>query len=287
MRISDYRRYGIDVKHKKILDIAIDCADCETNVENVSEQPEPTTHSGTAVETSAQSSEASCEMSFTFSETPCKGKMYILVCENKSTKQYFVYVIGMEGNTLHKEELKALDSKQLDLAKIFCIKELERVFILDVTGNNIDIHICDDQGKYVKSINMIPHLPDKGNADEPVLPKVFTISHNGEIVCSEGRSRLNIYSIDTEGTVKKTNQINLKYVVQDAALSNNKLNAYELVILCYTSVTFQYHLVIYTKNGELKQDIKLLNNSYAKARLIFHQNGPVVLLDEDKLLYLK
>ena len=293
MRISDRKRYGIDVKSKKILGIAIDCADCETLGENVLE---PTTSyaSATAVDTSVQPSKATCEMSFSLPEAPCKGKMYILVCEYKSRKQYFVYVIDMEGNIQHKEQLKSLDSKQLDLAKIFCIKEPKRVFVLDVTGTNIDIHICDDRGKYVKSINMLPHLPDKGIVYESVLPKVFTISQKGEIICSEGRCKLNVYSIDTEGTVMKTNEINVKYVVQDAALStgsciplNNELDASELIILCYTSVKFEYHLVIYTKNGELKEDIKLQNNSYDEAKLIFHRNGPVVLLDKNKLLYLK
>ena len=294
MRICDCKRYGIDVKSKKILGIAIDCSNCETIGENA---PEPTTSyaSATAVDTSVQHIEASCEMSFSLPEAPCKGNMYILVCECKSRKlQYFVYIVDMEGNIQHKEELKSLDSKLLGRAKIFCIKEPKRVFVLDVTGTNIDVHICDDQGKYVKSINMLPHLPVKGITDESVLPKVFTISQKGEIICSEGRCKLNVYSIDTEGTVMKTNEINVKYVVQDAALStgrciplNNELDTSELIILCYTSVKFEYHLVIYTKNGELKEDIKLQNNSYDEAKLIFHRNGPVVLLDKNKLLYLK
>jgi hypothetical protein len=284
MKIHDHshRRYGVDDKRKiKILSMSIDCADCETPSENVTE---PTASKASAQSSEVQFGKTSCGFSFSLSNTPCKGKMYILASANESHRKYFLYVIDMEGNIQHKEELKSLDSKKLEQTKIFCMKQ-KKVIILDVTGDNIDIHIFDDKGKYLKTIDMIAHLPYAGTVYFS-KPTIFTISYNGEIVCSEGRSKLNVYNIDEEGSsLEKTHEIKLKHAVQ-AVASNHNLD--ELIILCHTSMLFEYHLVTYTKStGELKQDIKLQNGNYQEAKLIFHKSGPVVLLDKHKLLHLK
>jgi hypothetical protein len=279
MKISDHRRYDVDDKHKiEILSMSIDCTDCETPSENVTE---PTASKASTQSSEAQFGKTSCGFSFSLSNTPCKGKMYILASANESHRKYFLYVIDMEGNIQHKEELKSLDSKKFEQTKIFCMKK-KKVIILDVTGYNIDIHIFYDKGKYLKTIDLIQHLPYAAH----FKPTIFTISYNGEIVCSEEPSKLNVYNIDEEGSsLDKTHEVKLKHAVQAVAFNHN---LDELIILCYTSVLFEYHLVTYTKSTrELKQDIKLQNGNYQAAELIFHKSGPVVLLDKDKLLHLK
>jgi hypothetical protein len=293
---SGNKRYGVDGKRKrKILSISIDCVDCQTPDENATE---PTTSEASAEasiqssEASGQSSEApaessnasaqSSEASFSLPHTPCKGKMYFLTADESNRPgrvKYFLYVTDMDGNMQHKEEeLGFLESPQLVQAKIFCISE-KKLIILDVTGHVI--YICDNKGKHLKSIDMTAQFSNAYFSRSAI----FTISYNGEFVCSEGRNKLNIYNIDEEGSsLQKIHEIKLKHVVQAVAF-NHVLD--EMILLCHTSVLLQYYLVIYTKAGKLKQEIKLQNGNYRKANLIFHRNGAVVLLGNQQLLHLK
>ena len=249
--------YVDDSKKRKMLSISIDCTDCNTSV------------------TSTQSSEASCELSANLPSTPCKGKMYILAAfESGKRVQYFLYVIDMDGTIHHLEQLGFLENDQLLDATISCIRQ-EKLIILDITSTCI--YICDNKGKYLKTIDLGSAYFRKST--------IFTISHNGDIVCSEGRTKLAIYNIEEDdSSVRKANElIELKYTVQAVAFNHE---SDELIILCHTLFK-QYHLVIFTKAGELKQDIKLQNGDYRDAKLIYHRNGPVVLLDNEKLLHLK
>ena len=268
MKISDHTRYDVDKMHKtKILSVSVDCDSCVTMA--------PTTS-----ETSAQSSEAT---SHSQPNTQCNGKMYILASTKE--RKYFLCIIDMEGTIQHKEEqeLKPLYKKRLQQARIFIIRK-KKIVILDVSGDRIDIYIFDQKGKYLKTIDLIPHSPVGGSSY--TKPTIFTISYNGEIICSEGRSKLAIYNIEEDGgSLRKADElIEVKYVVEAVAVN---YESDELVILCYTSVLFEYHLAIYTKAGELKRDIKLQNGSYRDAKLIFNRNGRVVLLDASKYLHLK
>jgi hypothetical protein len=284
MKISDHTRYGVDDKQKiKILSISIDCADCKTLSKDATE-PTTSTASAQSSEASAQCSEVTSGVTYSQPNTPCKGKMYTLAYTNESGGKYFLYIIDMEGIIQHKEQLKSLYKKKLEQAKIFCIRT-KKVVLLDVTGDKLDIHIFDEKGKYLKTINLISHLPHAGTVYYS-KPTIFTISYNGEIVCSEERTKLAIYNIEEDGSsVKKANElIEPKYVVQAVAFNHD---SDELITLCHTSVSLEYHLVIFTKAGELKQDIKLQNGDYRDAKLIFHRNGPVVLFDNEKLLHLK
>ena len=221
-------------------------------------------------------------------KSQCNGKMYILAHTKK--RKYFLYVIDMNGVIQHEEEqeLKPLYKKRLQKARIFCIRK-KKVVILDVSTDvsndthTIDIYIFDEKGKYLKTIDLNLHLPAEYR--NYITPKIFTISYNGGIVCSQGRNKLAFYNIEEDGSSlkKEDDLIEVKYVIQALAF-NHKSD--ELMILCYTSIVFQYHLVIYSKAGELKKDIKLQNGDYSDAELIFNQNGRVVLLDKYKLLHL-
>ena len=269
MRISDHTRYDVDKMRKiKILSVSVDCDSCVTM---------PSTTS----EATAQSSEATT--SHSQPNTQCNGKMYILASTKE--RKYFLCIIDMEGTIQHKEEqeLKPLYKKRLQQARIFSIRK-NKILILDVSDDRIDIYIFDEKGKYFKTIDLIPLLPVGGISY--TKPTIFTISYNGEIICSEGRNKLAIYNIEEDcGSLRKAEElIEVKYVVQAVAFNHE---SDELVILCYTSVFFEYHLAIYTKAGKLKQDIKLQNSSYRDAKLIFNRNGRVVLLDASKYLHLK
>jgi hypothetical protein len=264
MRISDHTRFDVDTMHKmRILSISVNCDDCKNDTE------------ATTNDASAQFSKAAASH-----KSQCNGKMYILAC-TKERKHYFLYVIDMNGVIQHEEKQKLIPlcKKRLQKARIFCIRK-KKVVILDVSKDTIDIYIFDEKGKYLKTIDLILHLPANN-----ITPKIFTISYDGEIVCSEGQNKLAIYNIEEDGSsLKKADElIEVKYVIQAVAF-NHKSD--ELIILSYTSIVFQYHLVIYTKAGELKKDIKLQNGDYSDAELIFNQNGRVVLLDKYKLLHL-
>ena len=246
-----------------MLSISIDCADCNTS------------------DTSAQSSEYSCELSLNLPNTPCKGKMYILAAASNPGSgrvRYFLYITDTETIDHLVEQLVFLEKEQLLDATISCIRQ-EKLIILDVTSTHI--HICDNKGNLLNTINMTVQL---GNTYFR-KSTIFTISYNGDIVCSEGRSKLAIYNIEEDdSSVGEANElIELKYMVQAVAFNHE---SDELIILCHTLFK-QYHLVIFTKAGEFKQDIKLQNGDYRDAKLIYHRNGPVVLLDNEKLLHLK
>ena len=53
-------------------------------------------------------------------------------------------------------------------------------------------------------------------------PTIFTISYKGEIICSEGRSKLAIYNIEEDGgSLRKADElIEVKYVVQAVAFNH-------------------------------------------------------------------
>ena len=262
-------KYNVDNNPKtEILSISIDCGDCQTPEENVAQ---PSTSEATA---------QPVEDAFSLPQTACKGRIYILTAYHLNTRvKYFLYVLGMDRTKQHnKEELVFLESPQLQQVKIFHLRQ-EKLIILNVTKKLL--YVCDDREKHLKTINVTEQLR---NANDFCKFPIFTISHNGEIVCSEGRSKLNVYQINEESSrLEKTTAIALKHVVQSIAFNHQ---SDELIILCHT-VLHEYHLVIYSKNGELKQNIKLQNGDYREAKLIFQRNGRVALLDNYSVLHLK
>ena len=260
---GNIKKYCVDNERKRnILSISIDCT------------------------TNCNSSEASCCCKFSFSmpHTPCKGNLYVLAASGQAGKRvrYFLYVINVDETIHNKEQLAFLESDQILQAMISCIKE-EKLVILDITSSKI--YICNNKGKHFKTIALTAVL-SHGYFRKSTK---FTISYDGEIVCSEERSsKLNIWNIDEENSsLENTNTAGIKVkklVVQSVAFNND---SNELIILGYTSVFSEYHLVIYTKAGELKEDIKLQNGDYRDAKLIFNQSGRVVLLNKFSLLHLK
>ena len=295
MKISGSRQnlHSIDAKipeEQEILSVFTDCTgcDCETPTEDTTESTGSVESNDDPSQPSAsQHNEDGCEESFSFSSKSCKASKMYLVTRKKREKQYFLYIINMDGNIEHQVELKSLDNKELKQVRIFCIKN-GKVVILDLTEDNLDMYIFNYKGKYLKTIDMMQYLTKRRFS----RVTIFTISYNGEIFCSDEKSKLTIYNIDEENNIRMTtgNEIILlkNYVPQSVAF-NRKFE--ELIILCHTSVPLRlsphYHLLIYT-SGTLKKDIKLRDNAnYREAMLIYHQNGPVVLLHNQQLLHLK
>ena len=296
MKIGGSRQnlHGIDAKipkKQKILSVSTDCTgcDCETPTEDTRES---TSAEDVSVESNddpsqpsaSQHSKDGCEVSFSFSSKSCKASKMYLVTRKKGEKQYFLYIINMDGNIEQQVELKSLDNKELKQVRIFCIKN-RKVIILDVAEGNLDMHIFNYEGKYLKTIDMKQYLTKRRFS----RVTIFTISYNGEIFCFDEKSKLTIYNIDEENEIPKTNEtILLKNYVPQSVAFNRKFE--ELIILCHTSRLSrpQYHLLIYTRSGTLEKDIKLRDNAdYREAMLIYHQNGPVVLLHNQQLLHLK
>ena len=262
-----------DDSGRKIVSIAIDCTDCKTSTESQ--------HG----ETSTQP----CTASSRLTSLVCHGKMYILArSKSQDGFHYFLYVVDMNGKTEHSKKLGYLQrsTTEFQTVKIFCISG-QKLVILEFTRGATSLRICNNEGGVEEKINMTAELRN------PLY--VSSIAYNGEIVCSNGESMLNIYNINekrgTEKPPSKTTEIEIKRTVQAVAY-NHELE--EFIILCYVraSLKLEYYLVTYTKAGQsiqLIQDIKLnnANHEYEKAKLICHQNGPAVLLDNHKLLYLK
>ena len=261
-----------DDSGRKIVSIAIDCTDCKTSTESQ--------HG----ETSTQSSPTPRLTSLI-----CRGKMYILVRgEFQGNVRYFLYVVDMEGKKEHEEELGFLErisSTEVPKVKIFCIND-QKLIILDVTRRLI--HICDNKGMEKNTIDATAYLSNI----KASRPPIFT--YNGEMICLESKmnflSKINVYNIviDEKGSsLEKTREIKVKRAVQAVAFQPFDHKSDEIIILCYT-LSLQYHLATYTKDGELIQDIKLHNGKYWLAGLICNPNGPTIaLLDDFKLLHLK
>ena len=186
----------------------------------------------------------------------------------------------MDRTKQNEKELRFLESHSPwpQQVTIFNFKE-EKLIILNVTRNVI--FLCDDNGECTKTINTTDQLR---KANKFCNFPIVTFLYNGEIVCSEGRSKLNVYNINekTSCLVKKKT-ISVEHVVQ--AITYNHQSD-ELIILSRTYALHEYHLLIYTKGGTLKKDVKLQNGDYREARLFSHRNGRVVLLDNHKLLHL-
>ena len=257
--------------HKKVISISIDCSDCKASTKSE------------CGETTAQSSETSSGLS---RPPACRGKMYILA-RNKLNGifRYYLYVIDLNGTKLLEEELEFLEKKEASDARIFCVKD-EKLVITEYTRRVFCVRIWSKEDKLMEAINMTKQLSNT---------QIATISHNGEIICFplDEKNRLNIYNLNEEGRSheqppSKTSTIDLKRTVKAATYSDELI-----IIICYAYSyrmgLDQYHLVTYTKDGQLMQDIKLDNASdkYGKAKLISHGNGPVLLFDDGKLLYLK
>ena len=248
-----------------IVSIAIDCAHCKTFTKSE------------LGETSTQSNVASPCMS----TIVCHGKMYILARnKSKSDFHYYLYVVDMEGKTKRSYTLGYLLRSSTENVKlmIFCI-EGQKLVIVEAT-RQVWVRICDTEGVVKEKINLTAQLRNT---------YIYTISYNGEIVCLNDESVLNVYKLNEERCSEKllSKTCEVKRTVKAIAY-NHELEKF--IILCYATLSNQYHLVTYAKaDGQLKEDIKLNNdnNKYRKAKLICHPSGPVVLLDNHKLLYLK
>ena len=259
-------------RHRKIISVSINCSDCKASTKSK------------CGETSTRSSETSPGLS----HPACRGKMYILARSKlKGIFRYYLYVIDLNGRKLLEEELEFLERMATEVSevRIFCIKD-KKLVIIEHIGRAIYVRIWSEEDKVIETIDMTKQL---GNT------QIATISHNGEITClpHNEKSRLNIYNLNEGGrsleqAPSKTSTIDLKRTVKTVTYSDELM-----IIICYAysyrTRLYQYHLVTYTKDGQLMQDIKLdnANGKYGRAKLISHGNGPVLLFDNDKLLYLK
>ena len=207
--------------------------------------------------------------------------MYILTARRFDTLvKYFFHILGKDGTKQNEKELGFLESHSPRPQQVttFNFKE-EKLIILNVTRNII--FLCDDNGECTKTINITDQLR---KANKFCNFPIFTSLYNGEIVCSEGRSKLNVYNINEETScLVKKKTISVEHLVQAIAFNHQ---SDELIILSHTFALHEYYLLIYTKGGKLKKDVKLQNGDYREARLFSHRNGRVVLLDNHKLLHL-
>ena len=271
-KYSKWYSFTGEGRGRKIVSISIDCSDCK-------------------VSTKSQRDEASAESSETNrspSRPPCRGKMYILARMYSALNEsfcYYLYVVDMSGRKLHEDEIDALEKPAVTEQEvtIFCIKDKNLLIIEQARQAQAILRIWNKEDKVKETIKMTKQLENN---------QISTVSFNGEIVCSShDQNRLNIYSLNEEGRnleqpPPKISTIDLKRTVKTVTYSDELV-----IIICnaynYLMEQYEYHLVTYTKDGQLIQDIKLNNDKYGGAKLISHGNGPVLLLDNYKLLYLK
>ena len=208
--------------------------------------------------------------------------MYILTAQHFDTRvKYSLNVLAVDGTKQHnREEMRFLESygSGPEQVKIVNFRE-EKLIIINVTRKVI--FVCNDKGEYLKTIDITAQLRKANDfCNFPILTFLYT----GEVVCCDGRRKLNVYSINEESScLTKRTTIPVKHVVQTVAFNHQSK---ELIILCRASLLYEYYLLIYANNGTLKKDIKLQNGDYRAARLISHRNGRVVLLDNHKLFHL-
>ena len=167
-----------------IVSIAIDCTDCKTPADSQ------------FGETSTQSNAASSGLS----STDCHGKMYILTQKKlKNNFHYFLNIVNMEKKTENKYPLEYLQrsSTKFALVRIFCLKDRKLVIMeLAETTRQVIlwVRICDHKGELQEKINMTAQLVDTN---------IFSISYNGEIVCSNGEGTLKVYDLSEERSFEK------------------------------------------------------------------------------------
>ena len=290
---------------KSTLSISINCADCKVPIQNAEEATsksttqtsESSSQSGEVISQSSEVLDQSNEirhvqpsetllhassLNLNLPQTICQGKMYILtyVKDNESRFRYFLCVMNMDGAEQREEKLGFLESSQLVKAKIFCRRKM--LILINVTGRIM--FICDGEGGHLSTINVNEQLRSAYFS----RPPIFTISFNGELICSEGRrpTKLRIYEMDEKNGSLRRNEkreIVSERVVKAVAV-NQVLN--ELIILCHSSILKRYHLEIYDRNGKLKEYFRLGNGDYREAKMIFHPSGRVVLLNKHNLLHL-
>ena len=254
-----------------IVSIAIDCTDCKTPLDS-------------PFLTSTQSNAAGLP------STDCHGKMYILTQKKlKNNFHYFLNMVNMKKKTENKYPLEYLQRSSTKVAwvRIFCLRDRKLVIMESAaTKQVVWVRICNHKGELQEKINMTAQLVDTN---------IFSISYNGEIVCSNGEGTLKVYDLSeeriSEKPPSKSCQIKIDHDVKAVAY-NHELE--KLFIICHRCTlkwawSNQCHLRTYTKAGKLLQDIELsyANDKYENTKLICHPSGPIVLLDNDKLLYLK
>jgi hypothetical protein len=217
----------------------------------------------------------------------CHGKIYILVRKKLNKNfQYFLHVLNIKGKTENRqyslEYLQRSSTKDARI-RIFCLRDRKLVIVESITGRTW-VRICDTKGELQLKIDMTEQLA--GTHD-------YCISPNGEIVCSNGESTLEVYDLNekrsSENPPSKSFEMEVSHSVKAVAYNHT---VEEFIIICHTltwSGSKQYHLLTYTKARGLIQDIELsnANDEYKETRLISHPKGSIVLLDNYKLFYLR
>ncbi len=221
----------------------------------------------------------------------CRNRVYVLATYTSEGESVFVLlVVDVQGKLLHKAELTCLPRRKMSVrigGKILCTKN--KVVIFDIC--RCQVYLCNSKGELEKPLNIARQKPR-------LIPTTATISSDeNEIIVLGKPNKIHFYNINDDSFLddKSFETCNEVRAIAFNHVSN------EVTLFCKDGRNSRgYHLMRYAKTGELQQDqprshrlqqdIKLQENSFGcweNASLISHPSGPVVLLDNNRLLNLQ
>jgi hypothetical protein len=153
------------------------------------------------------------------------------------------------------------------------------VVIFDIYRRQV--YLCTRRGELEKPL-------DIARQKRTLILSTATISNENEIVVLESPNKIHFYSISNE---RFLDDQGFEACNEVKTMAFNHVSN-EVNILCKDGRNSrEYHLMCYAKRaGKLQQDMKLQEDRYdfwANASLISHPSGPVVLLDNNRLLNLQ
>lgn len=211
----------------------------------------------------------------------CKNTMYVLATyASEGESVFMLFVVDVRGKLLHKAELTCLPQRNVSVrikGKILCTRN--EVVIFDIDRHQV--YLCTRRGELEKPL-------DIARQKRSLILSTATISDENEIVVLESPNKIHFYSISNE---RFLDDQGFEACNEVKTMAFNHVSN-EVNILCKDGRNSrEYHLMCYAKRaGELQQDMKLQEDRYdfwANASLISHPSGPVVLLDNNRLLNLQ
>ena len=217
------------------------------------------------------------------SHEECKNLIYVLaILPSEGESVFALLVIDVRGKLLHKAKLTCLPRQNKSVrirGKIVCTKN--RIVIFDV--NRSQVYLCNNKGDLEKPLNM------KGrNLD--IFLSTATITDGNEIIVLKKPNKVCFYSINDDSFLDEQGFEVSNYEINATVAFSHLTN--EVILLCKgRQKSREYlHLLRCAKTGELHQDIQLQqdrNEFWKSARIFSHPSGPVVLLNNNRLLNLQ
>ena len=233
------------------------------------------------------------------SHNDCKNKVYVLAFyipkassskdQSQSVRVFVLFVIDVQGKLLHKAELTCLPRRSVKdkvLCRIICIKE--KLLILDAMRR--EVYLCTGEGDLEVRLDVTDQKPD-------VSLSTATVTDGNEIILLQKPNKLLFYNID-EGRFlddqgfEAPDKVTINYAITFNHVTKEitllyKVNSFFKTL---TQLPEEHHLARYAKTGELRQDIRLQDDKcdfWKNASLISHPSGPLILLDNSRLLHLQ